>query len=90
MASKSGHLRFGGRAEYAVYSVASPVVSGVVKYYAMCPCDLGRHYLGYDDAGNLIECTEQNGHLPFRFQTYADAQAAIETWQRQHQPESEE
>lgn len=99
MATKAGRLTMSGRSEYQVTSVQRP--DGVVRgYRAVCQCGMGNHFLMpatfYDDwnaylAGTatgvrrIIEGTVSAEKSPYMFATYADAQAAIEAWQRQHE-----
>lgn len=93
--------KFGMRNDYTIVSVYGPVnafhANGqfgarVTGYAAKCTCVLGDHYLVQYPSGFVSECTSDRGAVPNEciFQTYADAQAAIEAWQRQHQHESEE
>ena len=92
--------KFGMRNDYTIVSVYGylattadgEILSGVTGYAAKCTCILGDHYLAQYPNGFVSECTSDRGAVPDEciFQTYADAQAAIEAWQRQHQHESEE
>lgn len=90
MAGKSGgRLTFSGRQEYQVAPVVGnlppPMVdktsglTGVIGYAAVCFCALGTHYLA-----PFGEYVEQPGKPAYVYPTYAEAQAAIEQWQRQH------
>jgi len=85
MATKAGmgRLTFSGRQEYEVmtFYLDSPQP---VAYAAVCLCALGNHYLAMWPDGSLDEYTITNNATPYLFSTYADAQAAIEQWQRQH------
>ena len=77
--------KFGMRNDYRI-------VDYLGGYVPVCPCAFGAHYLAPSRSGAVEEYTLLPGReFPdYFYTTYADAQAAIETWQRQHQPESEE
>ena len=92
MAGKAGgRLTFSGRQEYQVTPVydLNKHTDTIIGYRAYCPCALGYHYLTYEDDGDgaaprIIERTASLMRPAYIFSTYADAQAAIEQWQRQH------
>ena len=97
--------KFGMRNDYIVVSVYDLVGSmrawnentfaaGVTGDAARCNCVLGDHYLARDPTtGAIVERLNERGAVPDAciFPTYADAQSAIEAWQRQqHESEASE
>ena len=92
MTTKAGRLTMSGRREYQVTPVydLNHHAEKIIGYRAYCPCALGYHYLTWEDDGDgvdprIVERTASLTRPAYMFTTYADAQAAIEAWQRQHE-----
>ncbi len=78
MATKAGggRLTFSGRQKYIVRTCGG-------GYLPIARCERGSHYLVVED-GRIVERTFGYELVLPTFDTYADAVAAIEQWQAQH------